>query len=141
MDAPKLKRIPFTHTEERRIFILSRAMMVAGAMVLLVGAFAPLSWLGSLLWRANSALSGVVIAVVGLLGILLQIALGGWLLQGARLFHEVAASDDNDQLYLVGGFILVRRVLQLKSMLLVVLGATAVTGGVLIARAALWGQS
>jgi len=123
MSEAPLRRIPFTPADEARVTSMARWMYISAG----VSALAALINLALVATgRTGAEPAGGMDLYINnnhVFGQLLGMALAGlmaaWLLQAARAFMAVAATDDADQVNVVQGLEQLRRVFLLKSVMII----------------------
>lgn len=119
------KRIPFDASDERAIAsgatwaIVSAAVSIGSSLISV-----------AIAGRPGGGQDGLLSELIGLV---ITLVLGAWLLQAGLLFRKVATTDEADQRYLIAGFAKLRSYFRLV-VILVILGLMAgvflaVTGG------------
>jgi len=128
-----IKHIPLTADQEKVINGLALAMTIAGPLAVLAG----LTELGvGILQQSiidvpdgeNKMINIAMTLGCGSLGFIFKVALGIWLITGARAFKAIVTSDDDDQAYLEIGLSKLRNVFVTKVVVIfmMVIGALAV---------------
>ncbi len=122
--AEGLRRIPFSPEDERVIGSTGILMMVAGVANLISGAAVVVARLMAIMSVPESTLDTTVYAGGAILAIgtngLVSVLLGIFLLIGGLAFRKVVTSDEADQEYLAKGFLQLRWVFLIKSIVIIV---------------------